>query len=99
MEMDREICFGGKRRNKAKLRDGAIVEYDEAIEVDPENPEPRKRKVAWETKHLGVGKIIDLCGNESEKLYHLWEYLDASDVQVGTPVSSEVRFRFNPGTP
>lgn len=66
-----------EQRNKARLTTGEIVEYDEAIKVAPADPEPRKPKVRWETKYLGSGKIINPSGDESERLYHFGEYLNA----------------------
>ena len=79
-------------RNKARLTTDEIVEYDEAIKVDPANPEPRKPKVRWEAKYLGSGKIINPSGDESERLYHVWEYLNAPKPMQGIRSLEEVRF-------
>jgi len=67
-----------EQRNKARLTTGEIVEYDECQYFDPENPEPRKPTGNYETKYLGTGKIIDPSGDESKRLHHFWEYLNAS---------------------
>jgi len=74
------LQFSGEpvQRNKARLTTGEIVEYDEAIEVDPENPGiPSPDGENCQPKYLGIGEIIEVRGSrqsEDGRLTHLWEY-------------------------
>lgn len=76
------------QRNKARLMTGEIVEYDEAIEVDPENPGiPSPTGENCQPKYLGVGEIIEVRGSrqsENGRLTHLWEYELPSPVVMPT---------------
>lgn len=68
-------------RNKARLTTGEIVEYDEAIEVDPADPETPKPAGNCETKYLGIGEIVEVRSTpqtQDGRLLHLWEYLPKS---------------------
>jgi len=72
-------------RNKARLTTGEIVEYDEAIEVDPADPETPKPAGNCETKYLGIGEIVEVRSTphtQDGQLLHLWEYLNVTKPRV-----------------
>lgn len=77
-----------RNKNKAHLMTGEIVEYDEAIEVDPENPGvPSPAGENCQPKYLGIGEIIEVRGSrrsENGRLTHLWEYELPSSVVMPT---------------
>lgn len=87
-----------RNKNKAHLMTGEIVEYDEAIEVDPENPGiPSPTGENCQPKYLGIGEIIELRGSrqsENGRLMHLWEYELPSPIVISmpTPYSHDLPF-------
>ena len=95
------LQFNGEpiQRNKARLMTGEIVEYDEAIEVDPENPGiPSPAGENCQPKYLGIGEIIEVRGSrqsEDGRLMHLWEYGLPSPVMMPTLYNHDLLLDFS----